>query len=75
MMMMGDRKKTIAAILGPQENEHEEKEEGKPINAMMKEFIDAVHAKDHDQAAEIFKALHTEADSGAPDIVEASSGE
>lgn len=58
---MGDKKKTLAAILGP-EKEEETSEVGTPaLHSIMSEFIDAVHAKDHIAAADAFKAAHAEA--------------
>jgi hypothetical protein len=61
MIMMGDKKRTIHAILGPEEGDLSEKEEGgdnkEEKMAAMKELIDCVHAKDEEGAMSAFEAL------------------
>jgi hypothetical protein len=55
MIMMGDKKKMLTAILGP----HKEVEEMPSVDEMetiMQEFIECVHGKDAQGAAAAFKA-------------------
>lgn len=64
MIMMGDRKKSVAAILGPRDGE--KKESGPAmgaLHAIAQELIDAVHAKDADGVEAAFRAAFAECDS------------
>lgn len=58
---MGDKKKTLAAILGPEKKEETDLDGAPALHSIMSEFIDAVHAKDHVAASDAFKAAHAEA--------------
>ena len=61
MIMMGDRKRTVAAILGPQEEKAKE-EGGGELRAIAEELIDAVHAKDSDGVIAALRATFSAMD-------------
>lgn len=78
MIMMGDRKKLVAGILGPPpEAKHEAKDEGpEALQAIAQELIDAVHAKDADGVAQAFEAAFLELESRPhPEAGEMMDGE
>lgn len=64
MIMMGDKKRMVNAILGPR---HDEKQEETPsadesIQAAAQEAIDAIHAKDAAGLLEALRAIFAELD-------------
>jgi hypothetical protein len=62
MMIFGDKKKAVNAILGPTAEHQMDKAEIGSMHAMMEELIDAMHMKDIPAAVEAFKAMFAECD-------------
>jgi hypothetical protein len=56
MIMMGEKRKAITAILGPEAEP--EKPEGSEMSAIGKELIDAVHASDVETVVSCLKAAY-----------------
>jgi hypothetical protein len=63
MIMMGDRKRMITAVLGPHESKEAEKEEINAKEEIMHELIESFHAHDIQGALSAFKALFLECES------------
>jgi hypothetical protein len=64
MIMMADRKKTVAAILGPHPDmEKDEDKSGDSLKICAEEAIDAIHAKDAEGFLEAMKSIFQELDS------------
>lgn len=62
---MGDKTKTLAAILGPKKEADSKDEDVPAMHSIMSEFIDAVHAKDPVAASDAYKAAHAEANASS----------
>lgn len=60
MIMMGDRKRQAAAILGDEPKEKEKEPEGEALKTIIEEFIDCIHARDIDGALAAFKSAVAE---------------
>ncbi len=70
-MMLGNKKKAVTAILGPEPG-MEDKEGGAgdsaaESTALAQEFIDAVHSKDPEGLVSSFKALSASCEAGEPE--------
>ncbi len=64
MIMMADRKKTVAAILGPHPDSEKEKEPiSTPCQIAAEELIEAIQSKDAEGVVESLKAIFAEFDS------------
>lgn len=63
MIMMGDKKKMIGAILGPEKQDEPESEGMDALHALSEELIDAIHAKDAPGVASALQAAFEEMDS------------
>ncbi len=71
MLMMGDKKKAVMAILGPPKKAEEEKgEEVSPLHVIAEELIDAVHANDAAGVAACFEAAFAHCESSEGETVE-----
>lgn len=62
MIMMGDRKKAVTAILGPEEGEDQGHEENS-LHHIAEEIISCIHAKDAPGLADALKAAVAECES------------
>lgn len=63
MLGGGDRKRTVATILGPDPREHQKEPEGETSSALhecISEFIDAVKGDDIAGAVEAFRSAFAE---------------
>jgi hypothetical protein len=69
MIIMGDKKKHITAIMGPDSEASAEKKDSEPgdeeMHAVSSELIDAVHAKDEKAVAVALRAAYELCDSYA----------
>lgn len=66
--MMGEKKRAIESILGPDPKDmKDEGEETSSLHHCMSEFIDAVHAKDVDGAVAAFNACYAEKEAAEPE--------
>lgn len=64
MIMMADRKKTIAAILGPHPDAEKDKApDASPAKIACEELIECLNDKDADGALEALRAIFQEFDS------------
>ena len=64
MIMMADRKKQIAAILGPHPDAEEEKDEGEsPARIACEELLECIQDKDAEGMCEALRAIFDEFDS------------
>ncbi len=63
MIMMGDKKRAIAAILGPHPSEQKEDDGPDASHAVAEELIEALHAKDAAGVVSALRALFDEFDS------------
>lgn len=60
---MADRKKTVAAILGPHPEAEDKEPDASPAKIAAEELIEALHAKDADGVLESLRAIFDELDS------------
>ena len=56
MMMIGDKRKLLTAVLGPHEPDGEVKEDANEVHAIAQELIEAVHNHDVAGVADALKA-------------------
>lgn len=61
--MMGDRKKTVSAILGPPDEKPKESGDG-ALRAIAEELIDSVHSRDSDGVIAALRAAFEALNSG-----------